>query len=53
MNKKEIIDMIMEDMLAKFYDSKDLIIDLARESLERRTKYQLKKIYAWREELII
>ena len=46
MKKSAIIDGIIEDLKENMYESYDYIFDLVRESLERRTKEDLKEINA-------
>lgn len=44
MKKKEIIEGIIEDLKENIYDSQEYIFDLCRESLNNRTKKELKQI---------
>jgi len=43
--KQEMIEEILNDIRENEYDSRDLLYDLARQSLEKRTKKDLKETY--------
>lgn len=45
MIKHEIINRILEDIQANYYDSKDLVMGLVKEALERRTKGELLRFW--------
>jgi nucleoid DNA-binding protein len=45
MTKQEIINRILEDIQANHYDSKDLVMRLVKEALERRTKAELLRFW--------
>ena len=46
MKKADLVNRIVEDLEENFYDSKEYIFDLVRESLNNRTKQELKDINA-------
>jgi len=49
MNKRERIDAIIEDLGENLYDSREFIMSLVRESLQRRSAKQLKELYEFPE----
>lgn len=46
MKKADLVNRIVEDLEENFYDSKEYIFDLVRESLNNRTKQELTDINA-------
>ncbi len=50
MTKNEIINRILEDIQANYYDSKDLIMGLVKEALDRRTKAELLRFWHIKED---
>lgn len=45
MNKKQIVNRIVEDIEANFYGSKELIMSLVKENLNGKTVEELKDFY--------
>jgi len=48
--KQEIIENIIEDLESNFYDSKEFIMSLCKEALQRRTRQELIDFYQIEEE---